>query len=112
MQSRRDTARYLSGQNAHMGPRELLTTGSPWGFRLKVAQRPVHDAPAKLRKRVGHVSACSLPDGLTHDSGRCIVVHNDPDRADLLPADLRRATEEDLPCDLPGNPRPTEALRH
>ena len=120
-QACRDTAMYLSGAVAQIGPYELLSDGSQlpvFFFRLKpeVTNYTVYDVSAKLRERGWQVPAYSLPDNLTDLSGLRVVVRNGfgRDLADLFLDDLRRATEflESLPAKLPHDPDHTESFRH
>ncbi len=120
-QACRDTALYLSGQIATMGPYELLTDGSElpvFFFRLTsgVTHYTVYDVSAKMRERGWQVPAYSLPANLTDVSGLRIVVRNGfgRDLADLFLDDFRRATSyfESLAEKLPPDPSHTESFRH
>ncbi len=112
-QACRESALYLSSEIAKMGPYELLSDGSElpvFFFRLKpeVTNYTVYDVSAKLRESGWQVPAYTLPADLTDIAGLRIVVRNGfgRDLADLLLADLRRATDflEGLPAPLAQDP--------
>ncbi len=120
-QACRDTARYLSGRIADLGPYELLSDGSElpvFFFRLKpdVTNYTVYDVSAKMRERGWQVPAYSLPANLTEVSGLRVVVRNGfgHDLAELFYDDLATATAflESLPSRLPHDPSHTESFRH
>jgi glutamate decarboxylase len=120
-QACRDTATYLSGAVADMGPYELLSDGSQlpvFLFRLKpeVTNYTVYDVSAKMRERGWQVPAYSLPDNLTDVSGLRVVVRNgfSIDMARLFIEDLSRSTQflEGLSSKLPHDPDHTESFRH
>jgi glutamate decarboxylase len=120
-QACRDTAMYLAGAIAAMGPYELASDGSQLPvcfFRLKpdVTNYTVYDVSAKMRERGWQVPAYSLPANLTDVSGLRVVVRNGfgHDMAELFLDDLARATEflEGLEQKLPHDPGHTESFRH
>jgi glutamate decarboxylase len=120
-QACRDTAMYLAGAIAEMGPYELASDGSQlpvFFFRLKpdVTNYTVYDVSAKMRERGWQVPAYSLPANLTDVSGLRVVVRNGfgHDMAELFLDDLARATEflESLEQKLPHDPGHTESFRH
>jgi glutamate decarboxylase len=120
-QACRDTAMYLSGAVAEMGPYELLSDGSQlpvFLFRLKpeLTNYTVYDVSAKMRERGWQVPAYSLPDNLTDVSGLRVVVRNgfSIDMARLFVEDLTRATEflGSLSTKMPHDPAHTESFRH
>ncbi|MEZ5116068.1 MAG: glutamate decarboxylase [Candidatus Nanopelagicales bacterium] len=117
----RDTATYLSGQIAALGPFELLSDGSElpvFFFRLKddVTNYTVFDVSAKLREFGWQVPAYTLPKDLEEVSGLRIVIRNGMGRglADLLLDDLRRAVDffEGLDAPLPQDPSHTAGFSH
>ena len=120
-QACRDTATYLSGRIAELGPYELLSDGSQlpvFFFRLRreVTNYTVFDVSAKMRERGWQVPAYTLPAELTEVAGLRVVVRNGfgHDLADLFFDDLARATEflGSLPSRLPHDPSNTESFRH
>ena len=120
-QACRDTATYLSGRIAELGPYELLSDGSQlpvFFFRLRpeVTNYTVFDVSAKMRERGWQVPAYTLPANLTEIAGLRVVVRNGfgHDLADLFFDDLARTTEflGSLPSRLPHDPSHTESFRH
>jgi glutamate decarboxylase len=120
-QACRDTAMYMAGVVAGLGPYQLLSDGSQlpvFFFRLapEVTNYTVYDVSAKMRERGWQVPAYSLPDNLTNVSGLRVVVRNgfSRDTAELFLRDLARATEflESLSTRLPHDPSHTESFRH
>jgi glutamate decarboxylase len=120
-QACRDTAQYLAGSIAQLGPYDLLSDGSQlpvFFFRLKpeVSHYTVYDVSAKMRERGWQVPAYSLPANLTDLSGLRVVVRNGfgRDMAELFLSDLARATRflEGLEQQLPHDPSHTESFRH
>jgi glutamate decarboxylase len=117
----RDTATYLAGQIAAMGPFELLSDGTElpvFFFRLKdgITNYTVFDVSAKLREFGWQVPAYTLPADLESISGLRIVIRNGMGRglADLLLDDLRRAMDffEGLDGPLPRDPSHTTGFSH
>ncbi|MEZ5185606.1 MAG: glutamate decarboxylase [Candidatus Nanopelagicales bacterium] len=120
-QACRETAMYLSGEIAKLGPFELLSDGSElpvFFFRLKPDRTnyTVFDVSAKLRERGWQVPAYTLPANLTDVAGLRIVVRNGfgRDFADLLLKDLKHAVEffESLEQAVPKDPDHRAGFAH
>jgi glutamate decarboxylase len=120
-QACRDTALYLSGEIAKLGPFELLSDGSElpvFFFRMKnpSGNYNVYDISAKMRERGWQLPAYSLPENLTDVSGLRVVVRNGfgRDMADLLLDDLKRAVAffENLDGPMPHEAVQAESFRH
>jgi len=100
-QACRDTARWLSGEIADMGPFQLLSDGGTipvFAFRLsdQVGGYTVFDVSEALRLRGWQVPAYTLPANLQDTAVLRIVVRNGfgQDLAELLARDLRHATKD------------------
>ena len=99
MESLRDTATFLSGRIAAMGPFELLSDGSALpvcAFRVKPRMRfSVFDLSDKLRERGWQVPAYTMPAKIEDISVLRIVVREgfSRDMASMLLDDLVRAVE-------------------
>jgi glutamate decarboxylase len=99
MRGLRDTATFLSGEIARMGPFELLSDGSAipvFAFRLKAGTRyDVFDLSAKLRERGWQVPAYTMPADATDLAVLRIVVRDgfNRDLAAMLLEDLGKAVE-------------------
>ena len=120
-QACRDTAMYLSGEIAKLGPFELLSDGSQlpvFLFTLKSDRKnySVFDVSAKLRERGWQVPAYTMPPNAEDLAGLRIVVRNGfgRDLADLLLADLRQAVDffENLDGPIPHDPAHGAAFSH
>jgi glutamate decarboxylase len=120
-QACRDTALYLSGAIAQLGPYELLSDGSelPVFFFVLKGDRTnysVFDVSAKMRERGWQLPAYTLPDNLTDVAGLRVVVRNGfgRDMADLFLADLKNATDffENLDGPMPHDPDHGTSFAH
>ena len=95
-QALHDTALYLSGSIAEMGPFELLTDGSDipvFAFKLKEQKNfSVFDVSEMLRDRGWLVPAYTMPEGIEDVAVLRIVIKEgfSRDMADLLIGDLKR----------------------
>lgn len=96
----RDTARWLAGQIAEMGPFELVSDGSgipAFAFRLRdeISDYTVFDISELLRTRGWLVPAYHFPPELTDLAVLRIVVRHEfsRDLAELLITDLRRTID-------------------
>jgi glutamate decarboxylase len=110
-QACQDTALYLSGEIAKMGPFELISDGSElpvFAFKLRdsVTSYSVYDLSERLRERGWQVPAYSFPEDLQDISVMRIVVKNgfSNDLASLLLEDLGRHLKffETHPQQAPG----------
>ena len=100
-QACRDTARWLAGTIADMGPFQLLSDGSTipvFAFRLAghTSGYTVFDVSEALRLRGWQVPAYTLPANLQDTAVLRIVIRNGfgRDLAGLLADDLRNATKD------------------
>jgi glutamate decarboxylase len=102
-QTCRDTAMYLSGEIAKIGPFELITDGSElpvfaWKLKDEVAARINHslfDLSDKLRERGWLVPAYTMPKNREDVIVQRVVVKEgfSRDMADMLIQDIQRAVE-------------------
>ena len=110
MQSLQDTALYLSGAIAKLGPFELVSDGSDipvFAFKLKKETNfTVFDISEMLRHRGWLVPAYTMPEDITDVAVLRIVVKEgfSRDMADMLLDDLNRVLKHF--ADQPGN-KPT-----
>lgn len=119
MKSLHETALYLSGNIARMGPFELLTDGSDipvFAFKLKqVTNFTVFDISEMLRHRGWLVPAYTLPENAQDIAVLRIVVKEgfSRDMADLLLDDLKRILEhfKQQPGYQPTNPARRDKYR-
>jgi glutamate decarboxylase len=99
MSALRDTATWLSGSIAKMGPFELLSDGTAipvFAFRVKEdTPFSVFDLSDKLRERGWQVPAYTMPDNATDVAVLRIVVRDgfNRDLAGMLLEDLQKAVE-------------------
>jgi glutamate decarboxylase len=120
-QACRDTATYLAGQIADLGPFRLLSDGSElpvFLFTLKDDRTnySVFDVSAKLRERGWQVPAYTMPADAENLAGLRIVVRYGfgHDLADLFLTDLRRAVDffENLDGPIPHDPANGTSFAH
>jgi glutamate decarboxylase len=99
MESLRDTALFLSGKIARMGPFELLSDGSAipvFAFSVKeVTPFSVYDLSDKLREKGWQVPAYTMPEGAEDVAVLRVVVREgfSRDLATMLLDDLQAAVE-------------------
>jgi len=113
MQSLHDTALYLSGEIAKLGPFELLTDGSDipvFAFKLKEETNfSVFDISEMVRDRGWLIPAYTLPENDQDIAVLRIVVKEgfSRDMADLLIGDLKRILKHfaDQPAHKPQKPK-------
>ncbi|MFH1791644.1 MAG: glutamate decarboxylase [Candidatus Omnitrophota bacterium] len=119
MQSLHDTALYLSGAIAKLGPFELLTDGSDipvFAFKLKKETNfSVFDISEMVRDRGWLIPAYTLPENAQDIAVLRIVVKEgfSRDMADLLIGDLKRILKhfKDLPGNKPKKPEKRDKYR-
>jgi glutamate decarboxylase len=119
MQSLQDTALYLSGEIAKLGPFELVTDGSDipvFAFKLKEETNfTVFDISEMVRDRGWLVPAYTMPESIEDMAVLRVVVKEgfSRDMADLLIGDLKRILKhyEDQPERKPRKPEKKKKYR-
>ena len=118
MEALRDTATYLSGEIANLGPFELLSDGSAIPvFAFSVQEGTpfsVFDVSDKLRERGWQVPAYTMPDDAKNVAVLRVVVREgfSRDLATMLLDDLRAATEQLSKSPPSDSKEPTPGFAH
>ena len=118
MEALRDTATYLSGEIASLGPFELLSDGSAipvFAFSVREGTPfSVFDLSDKLRERGWQVPAYTMPDDAKDVAVLRVVVREgfSRDLATMLLDDLRAATEQLAKSPPSGSKEPTSGFAH
>ncbi len=118
MEALRDTATYLSGEIASLGPFELLSDGSAipvFAFSVREGTPfSVFDVSDKLRERGWQVPAYTMPDDAKDVAVLRVVVREgfSRDLATMLLDDLRAATEQLAKNPPSGSKEPTPGFAH
>jgi glutamate decarboxylase len=118
MEALRDTATYLSGEIAGLGPFELLSDGSAipvFAFSVREGTPfSVFDVSDKLRERGWQVPAYTMPDDAKDVAVLRVVVREgfSRDLATMLLDDLRAASEQLSKNPPLGSKEPTPGFAH
>ncbi len=118
MEALRDTATYLSGEIAGLGPFELLSDGSAipvFAFSVREGTPfSVFDVSDKLRERGWQVPAYTMPDDAKDVAVLRVVVREgfSRDLATMFLDDLRAASEQLAKNPPSGSKEPTPGFAH